>query len=45
MMHLAWFPNFSVDTWQWPFGNGGNPWNGRLYVEVAQALERACFDS
>ena len=23
---------------------GGKPWNGKFYVEMAQALERACFD-
>jgi long-chain alkane monooxygenase len=23
---------------------GGAPWDGRFYVDMAQALERACFD-
>jgi len=43
--HLAWFLNFTVDEWNKPHaGLGGNPWDGRFYVDVAQALERACFD-
>ncbi len=42
--HLGWFTNFTADEWNTPFGNGGSPWDGRLYVEAAQALERACFD-
>ena len=43
--HLGWFTNFTVDEWNDPFAAGGGmPWNGRYYVEIAQALERACFD-
>jgi FMN-dependent oxidoreductase (nitrilotriacetate monooxygenase family) len=42
--HLGWFMNFTPDEWRTPFGNGGAPWNGRFYVDMAQALERACFD-
>jgi hypothetical protein len=43
--HLGWFTNFTVDEWNDPFAAGGGmPWNGRYYVEMAQALERACFD-
>jgi FMN-dependent oxidoreductase (nitrilotriacetate monooxygenase family) len=43
--HLGWFTNFGVDEWNDPFASGGgNPWNGKYYVEMAQALERACFD-
>jgi FMN-dependent oxidoreductase (nitrilotriacetate monooxygenase family) len=42
--HLGWFMNFTPDEWRTPFGNGGSPWNGRFYVEMAQTLERACFD-
>jgi FMN-dependent oxidoreductase (nitrilotriacetate monooxygenase family) len=44
MMHLAWFANFTTDHWNEPFGNGGAAWNGRFHREVAQAMERACFD-
>jgi FMN-dependent oxidoreductase (nitrilotriacetate monooxygenase family) len=43
-MHLAWFMNFTPDEWREPFGNGGYPWDGRFYIEMAQTLERACFD-
>ncbi|MEP9367700.1 NtaA/DmoA family FMN-dependent monooxygenase [Xanthobacter sp. VNH20] len=42
--HLAWFMNFTPDEWREPFGNGGYPWDGRFYIEMAQTLERACFD-
>jgi FMN-dependent oxidoreductase (nitrilotriacetate monooxygenase family) len=43
--HLGWFTNFSVDEWNDPFAaGGGKPWNGKYYVEMAKALERACFD-
>jgi FMN-dependent oxidoreductase (nitrilotriacetate monooxygenase family) len=36
--------NFTPDEWREPFGNGGMPWDGRFYIEMAQTLERACFD-
>ncbi|MCU1690273.1 MAG: FMN-dependent oxidoreductase, nitrilotriacetate monooxygenase family [Jatrophihabitantaceae bacterium] len=42
--HLGWFMNFSADEWNTPFASGGSPWSGRFYIEMAQALERACFD-
>ena len=42
--HLAWFQNFTPDAWRDPFGQGGQPWDGEFYVDVARALERACFD-
>ncbi len=42
--HLGWFTNFTVDHWNLPFANGGSPWTGEFYVEMARALERACFD-
>jgi FMN-dependent oxidoreductase (nitrilotriacetate monooxygenase family) len=42
--HLGYFTNFSPDEWNGPFSSGGNPWDGKFYVELAQALERACFD-
>jgi len=42
--HLGWFMNFTPDEWRTPFGNGGTPWDGKFYVEMAQTLERACFD-
>jgi hypothetical protein len=36
--------NFTPDDWNQPFGNGGVPFDGGFYIEVARALERACFD-
>ncbi|MDE1173156.1 MAG: NtaA/DmoA family FMN-dependent monooxygenase [Parvibaculaceae bacterium] len=42
--HLGWFLGFSADEWNEPFSNGGSPWNGDFYVEMARSLERACFD-
>ncbi len=42
--HLAWFMNFTPDAWREPFGNGGLPWDGQFYIEMARTLERACFD-
>src|SRR5712671_5691936 len=42
--HLAWFTNFTAGAWDATFTHGGSPWDGKFYVEFAQALERACFD-
>ncbi|MDR4306580.1 NtaA/DmoA family FMN-dependent monooxygenase [Chelatococcus sambhunathii] len=42
--HLGWFMNFTPDEWREPFGQGGRPWDGKFYVEMAKSLERACFD-
>lgn len=42
--HLAWFTNFTAGNWDGVFSHGGSPWDGRFFVEMAQALERACFD-
>jgi FMN-dependent oxidoreductase (nitrilotriacetate monooxygenase family) len=42
--HLAFILNFTTDDWRGPFGNGGTPWDGDFHIEMAQALERACFD-
>ena len=42
--HLGWFCNFSSGEWDRPFASGLPPWDGRIYVEMAQAMERACFD-
>lgn len=42
--HLGWFMNYTADLWNGPFESGGSPWDGDFYVEMAQALERACFD-
>ncbi len=42
--HLGWFCNFSSGVWDHPFASGASPWDGKIYVEMAQAMERACFD-
>jgi long-chain alkane monooxygenase len=42
--HLGWFMNFTPDEWNEPFSTGGNPWSGDFYIDMALALERACFD-
>lgn len=42
--HLAWFMNFAMDEWNRPFAAGGDPWTGEFYVDMAKAMERACFD-
>ena len=42
--HIAWFLNFTPDEWRDPFGQGGQPWDGQFYVEIARSLERAYFD-
>ena len=42
--HLAWFLNFTPDEWRDPFGQGGQPWDGQFYMDLARTLERACFD-
>jgi len=43
-LHLGWFMNFTPGEWDHPLAVGGAPWDGRFYVDMAQALERACFD-
>ena len=42
--HMGWFMNFTTNEWNKPFGNDGMPWNGKFYIEMAQAMEKACFD-
>jgi FMN-dependent oxidoreductase (nitrilotriacetate monooxygenase family) len=42
--HLGWFTSFAVDEWNDTFGSGGEPWDGSFYVDLAKAMERACFD-
>jgi FMN-dependent oxidoreductase (nitrilotriacetate monooxygenase family) len=43
--HLGWFTNFALDAWNEPLSSGGGaPWTGEIYVDLAKALERACFD-
>jgi FMN-dependent oxidoreductase (nitrilotriacetate monooxygenase family) len=42
--HLGWFMNFTPGEWDHPLASGGSPWSGEFYVDMAKALERACFD-
>jgi len=42
--HLGWFMNFTPGDWTGTFAAGGAPWDGMFYVDMARALERACFD-
>jgi FMN-dependent oxidoreductase (nitrilotriacetate monooxygenase family) len=43
-LHLGWFMNFTPDEWNKPFAAGGQPWTGGFYIDMARAMERACFD-
>lgn len=42
--HLAWFTNFTQGDWLNPVSQGTGNWDGKFFVEFAQAMERACFD-
>src|ERR1700755_63911 len=42
--HMGWFCSFTAGAWDDSFAAGYSPWNGRFYMDMAQALERACFD-
>jgi long-chain alkane monooxygenase len=42
--HLGWFTNFTPGEWNSSFAVGGSHWDGKFYVDMAQAMERACFD-
>src|SRR5476651_501575 len=42
--HLAWFTNFTAGDWINPVSRGTGSWDGKFIVEMAQAMERACFD-
>ncbi len=43
-LHLGWFTNFTPGDWSSPFSVEGSHWDGNFYVDMAQAMERACFD-
>ena len=43
-LHLGWFMNFTPGEWDHPLAVGGAHWDGMFYVDMAKALERACFD-
>ncbi|MBN8906878.1 MAG: LLM class flavin-dependent oxidoreductase, partial [Rhodospirillales bacterium] len=42
--HLGWFTNFTQGDWTNPVSQGTGSWDGKFFVEMAQAMERACFD-
>ena len=42
--HLGWFTNFTQGDWLNPVSEGTGNWDGKFFVEFAQAMERACFD-
>ncbi len=42
--HLGWFTPFGTTAWDDPLSRSEEPWDGKFYVDMAQALERACFD-
>src|SRR3984957_10180330 len=42
--HLAWFTNFTQGDWTNPVSEGTGAWDGKFFVDMAQAMERACFD-
>jgi long-chain alkane monooxygenase len=43
-LHLGWFTNFTQGDWTNPVSQGTGNWDGKFFVEMAQAMERACFD-
>ena len=42
--HLGWFTNFTQGDWINPVSQGTGNWDGKFFIEMAQAMERACFD-
>ena len=43
--HLGWFVNFTVNAWNETWAGSGSPdWTGGFYIDMARALDRACFD-
>jgi FMN-dependent oxidoreductase (nitrilotriacetate monooxygenase family) len=42
--HLGWFTNFTPGDWTHPISGNGSPWDGKFFVDMALAMERACFD-
>ena len=44
-IHLGWFMNYTPDEWERPLTSaGGQPWDGKFFIDWAQEMERACFD-
>ena len=42
--HLGWFTAFGHSAWNDPLGSAPEPWTGDLHIDLARAMERACFD-
>ena len=42
--HLGWFTYFGQNAWNEPLGSQPEPWTGELHLDLARAMERACFD-
>src|SRR5271169_3911663 len=42
--HLGWFTNFTQGDWINPVSQGTGNWDGKFFVDMALAMERACFD-
>ncbi len=42
--HLGWFVHFGAQSWNDPLGAAPEPWDGNLHLDLARAMERACFD-
>jgi len=42
--HLGWFTYFGQNAWNEPLGSAPDPWDGALHLDLARAMERACFD-
>jgi len=42
--HLGWFMNFTANEWNTPFGTTARPGTAKFHIEMAKAMEKACFD-
>ena len=42
--HLGWFTYFGQNAWNEPLASAPEPWTGELHLDLARAMERACFD-
>jgi FMN-dependent oxidoreductase (nitrilotriacetate monooxygenase family) len=42
--HLGWFTYFGQNAWNEPLASATEPWTGELHLDLARAMERACFD-
>ena len=42
--HLGWFTSFAGNGWNEPLGSAPEPWTGEMHLDLARAMERACFD-